>query len=105
VSTELKSRSHSQTRLFALSAFDSTAGEAWSQRLTDYISQRQDVTNAAFLDSLAFTLSDRRTIHSWKAVMTASSSLELISRHKEAQFVNIPPKRNLGFIFTGQGAQ
>lgn len=105
VLAEPKSRSIFQTRLFALSAFDPTAGEAWTGRLVEYVSQRHDVTDAAFLDSLAFTLSNRRTIHSWKAVVAASSSLELISRLKNAQFVNVPPKRNLGFVFTGQGAQ
>jgi acyl transferase domain-containing protein len=93
------------TLLFALSAFDPTAGEAWAGKLAEYISQRQDVPDATFLDSLAFTLSNRRTIHSWKAVVAASSGRELISRLKKAQFVNVPPKRNLGFVFTGQGAQ
>ncbi|KAJ6189933.1 hypothetical protein N7519_004841 [Penicillium mononematosum] len=93
------------TMLFALSAFDPTAGEAWAGKLVEYVTQRQSVPDAAFLRSLAFTLSNRRTIHSWKAVVAASSSWELISQLKKAQFVNIPPRRNLGFVFTGQGAQ
>ncbi|OQE83792.1 hypothetical protein PENNAL_c0030G06593 [Penicillium nalgiovense] len=93
------------TMLFALSAFDPTAGEAWTRKLVEYVAQRQSVPDAAFLRSVAFTLSNRRTIHSWKAVVAASSSWELISQLKKAQFVNIPPKHNLGFVFTGQGAQ
>lgn len=61
------------TLLFAISAFDPTAGEVWAGKLVEYVSHRQGVPDATFLDSLAFTLSNRRTIHSWKAVVAASS--------------------------------
>jgi acyl transferase domain-containing protein len=92
-------------QVFALSAFDPGAGEAWAQKLSSYVEQRLDIADSAFLDSLAFTLSERRTLHPWKAAVTASSSEELVSRLKKLQFVNVPPRRNLAFVFTGQGAQ
>lgn len=95
----------SQKRLFALSAFDPKAGEAWAVKLADYVRQRPGVDEAKFLDSLSFTLSNRRTIHSWKSVITAESRQNLISQLEGSQFVNVSPKTKLGLVFTGQGAQ
>ncbi|CAG7997677.1 unnamed protein product [Penicillium salamii] len=95
----------SQKRLFALSAFDPKAGEAWAVKLADYVRQRPDVDEARFLDSLSFTLSNRRTIHSWKSVITADSRQDLISQLEGSQFVNVSSKTKLGLVFTGQGAQ
>lgn len=92
-------------QLFALSAFDPKAGEMWAAKLAEYIQQRQEINEAEFLNGLAFTLSDRRTIHSWKATITADSRQKLISQLRDCHFVNVPPKKNVGFVFTGQGAQ
>ena len=92
-------------RIFALSAFDPKAGAMWGERLADYVQDREEVNEADLLDSLAFTLSDRRTIHSWKAAIFADSRKSLISQLRDCQFVSVPPKKNLGFVFTGQGAQ
>lgn len=92
-------------QLFVLSAFDPAAGEAWAKQLSDYVSQRTDVADSRLLDSLAFTLSDRRTMHPWRAAVTATSSAELVSQLEKVKLVNVPPKQNLGFAFTGQGAQ
>ncbi|KAJ5327981.1 hypothetical protein N7452_008371 [Penicillium brevicompactum] len=92
-------------QLFALSAFDPKAGKMWADKLADYIQDRHEVNEADLLDGLAFTLSDRRTIHSWKAAIVADSRKSLISQLRDCQFVNVPPKKNIGFIFTGQGAQ
>lgn len=92
-------------QLFALSAFDPKAGKMWADKLADYIHDRQELNEADLLDGLAFTLSDRRSIHSWKSAMVADSRKSLISQLRDCQFVSVPPKRNLGFVFTGQGAQ
>lgn len=92
-------------QLFVLSAFDPAAGEAWAKQLSEYVSQRTDFADRQFLDSLAFTLSDRRTLHPWRATVTATSSANLVSQLKKVKLVNVPPKQNLGFVFTGQGAQ
>ncbi|CAG8364717.1 unnamed protein product [Penicillium salamii] len=94
-----------QKRLFALSAFDPKAGEAWAVKLANYVRRRPDEDEAKLLDSLSFTLSNRRTIHSWKSVITAYSRQDLISQLEGSQFVNVSPKTNLGLVFTGQGAQ
>jgi acyl transferase domain-containing protein len=93
------------SRIFALSAFDPTAGETWSRLLAEYVSQRKISTDTNYLARLAFTLSDRRTAHPWKATVTASSGEELVSKLEKLKFVNVPARRRLGFVFTGQGAQ
>ena len=92
-------------RIFALSAFDPTAGEAWSRRLAEYLSQREASTDMDYLTRLAFTLSDRRTVHPWKATICASSRQDLVSKLEKLKFVNVPTRSRLGFVFTGQGAQ
>ncbi|CAG7931685.1 unnamed protein product [Penicillium olsonii] len=103
--THYKSHTKTQRRIFALSAFDPKAGEAWAAQLVDYVQQREDTEEEEFLDSLSFTLSNRRTTHSWKAAIAAESRQDLISQLKGSQFVNITPKTKLGLVFTGQGAQ
>nr|AAR85531.1 polyketide synthase [Didymella maydis] len=91
-------------QVFAVSAFDPTAGEACAKNLAYYVEERQDMADATFLSSLAFTLSDRRTVHPWKATVTASSSAELISGLRKVRFSSVKSTHNLAFVFTGQGA-
>ncbi|ENH98624.1 hypothetical protein COCC4DRAFT_45906 [Bipolaris maydis ATCC 48331] len=91
--------------LFALSAFDSSAGDAWARSLSIYLSQRQGSDEKTILSSLAYTLSDRRTWHPWKAALSATTIQELITKLEKVRFVNMAPRHNIGFVFTGQGAQ
>ncbi|PSN58550.1 hypothetical protein BS50DRAFT_474663, partial [Corynespora cassiicola Philippines] len=102
-------------KLFALSAFDPTAGESWARSLSSYIAARTPINldtpsapsdeEVAFLSSLAFTLSDRRTQHPWRATVAASSATELVARLAKVRFATVAKRRNIGYVFTGQGAQ
>lgn len=94
-----------RARVFTLSAFDQGAGKGWVAALCEYLKQRRHIADNDFLDSLAYTLNERRTVHPWKATVVARSVDDLITRLDEVNFVNISPKQKLGFVFTGQGAQ
>ncbi|KAJ8061400.1 hypothetical protein OCU04_010456 [Sclerotinia nivalis] len=61
-----------------------------------------------FLDSLSYTLTERRTSLSWKSFAIIKSLPDLIdlpSRISEPVNTSRLTSRRLGFIFTGQGAQ
>nr|ADA79525.1 polyketide synthase [Delitschia winteri] len=93
-------------RIFTLSAFDQAAGKQWVEKFTEYLENRKEIADDTFLDSLAYTLNERRTVHPWKATVVASSVGELVTRLEEGiLFVNTSRKQKLGFVFTGQGAQ
>lgn len=67
---------------------------------------RQEVIDDGFMDDLAFTLSERRSIHPWRIAVTADSVISLVnSLDNDVKFTKALKSPKLGFVFTGQGAQ
>lgn len=62
---------------------------------------------ADFLNRLAYTLGQHRSILPWKLALTALSSSNLIEQLKRADITPLRSKvePRIGFVFTGQGAQ
>lgn len=99
-------QSRSFTRIFTLRAFDEVAGKQQGLNLAEFLKKRPQVSDVTFMDDLAFALNERRSNFQWKATVTASSVNELITGlETDLKFVKAPKAPNLGFIFTGQGAQ
>jgi acyl transferase domain-containing protein len=77
------------------------------QSLHRYIVEKGNGSiDTRFLDNLAFTLNERRTILPWRATVVAGTMEDLmssLSRQVRAKSAIKRPK--LGFVFTGQGAQ
>ncbi|KAL9042477.1 MAG: hypothetical protein Q9214_003767, partial [Letrouitia sp. 1 TL-2023] len=93
-------------RIFTLRAFDEVAGKQQGLNLAAFLKKRSKVSDGTFMDDLAFTLNERRTNFQWKATVTANSIDELITGlETNLKFVKAPKAPNLGFVFTGQGAQ
>ena len=94
-------------RLVVLSSFDKITGEQQVRNLQQYLEEHLDTFNPNFLDDLAYTLTERRTHHIWRAAIVAHSVKDLTqSLHRGVPFSSSgTKKRKLGFIFTGQGAQ
>lgn len=95
-----------RTRIFTLSSFDEASCKNQIQKLRQYLIEKQPSIDDDFMNSLAFTLNERRTNLAWKAAVTGDSA-ENVARSLET---SIKPKRvgkkpNIGFVFTGQGAQ
>ncbi|KAI9035669.1 ketoacyl-synt-domain-containing protein [Aspergillus affinis] len=96
---------HSGSLVFVLSARSSESARLRAEQLLKYLERVDSDRESSFLNSLAYTLSARRSLLSWKAAVVANSMAQLreslhsinYSHHKE------PPR--IGFVFTGQGAQ
>ena len=95
------------SRVLVLTAFNESSGRQQLNGLVQYLNSPQDEDADGLLDSLAFTLGERRSVLPWKAVFTANSipqMLDAVSEDK-LKFSKLPKAKDLGFIFTGQGAQ
>lgn len=89
-----------------LSANDEATGKKYANNLAEHIEGLQVPASEDWLDDLAFTLNERRSILPWKAAVSAQSVKEL--RHvlgSGPRFSKAPKSPAIGFVFTGQGAQ
>jgi len=96
-----------QSRAIILSAKDEQATEAMAANLKDYLLTTVVEDEDKFIDSLAYTLGQRRSIFPWVAAQPVQSISTLV---KAIEFGKMKPTRTperpkLGFVFTGQGAQ
>ena len=89
-------------RVFVLSAKDSVACQNIMRRFADHI-----VKSPAPAADLAYTLSERRSMHPWVSAISARNVEELADRLREAGRKPSSASRlpRLGFVFNGQGAQ
>lgn len=95
-----------QPRIFLLSSFDELSGKRQVQNLRRYLKARQDGYSACFMRDLAYTLNERRSSLPWKQAFTANSVSKLIEalNDGEVKFTKTTKAKNIGFVFTGQGA-
>jgi acyl transferase domain-containing protein len=91
--------------LYVISAHDEAAGKEYLNKLHDYLSQEVVDEHGPFMTSLAETLSKHRSLLPWKTSIMASSSSQLFSGLRNASFTHSTKPPNIGFVFTGQGAQ
>lgn len=90
-----------------LSGFDERTCVQQMQALSNHIfDKRDEVDNQKFLDDLAYTVNERRSVFPWKAAVvgdTLSGLATSLSQNVKARIAVRKPA--LGFVFTGQGAQ
>ncbi|KAJ5245106.1 hypothetical protein N7489_005202 [Penicillium chrysogenum] len=95
------------SRIFMVSGFDERTCAQQQQALSNYISDRgHEVDQEKFLDDLAFTINERRSVFPWKAAVVGDTIAGLatsLSQNVKARSAVRNPR--LGFVFTGQGAQ
>jgi acyl transferase domain-containing protein len=102
-----------QTKLFIFSAPAESALRRMMERTRDHLLEVESNTQTlasgeekAYLDRLAFTLSDRRSQFPWKAVVVADTLSELAEAlSTSSSLAHSPKKPRIAFVFTGQGAQ
>nr|ALQ32881.1 putative polyketide synthase [Fusarium miscanthi] len=94
-------------RVFHLSANDRKSVKEMARAYAKYLSTHQELDENQYLEQLSYTLSERRTLLPWGCSVVARSKDELIrSLETTTNFTkrsNSTPQ--IGFIFTGQGAQ
>ncbi|KAL2128609.1 hypothetical protein VTI74DRAFT_8937 [Chaetomium olivicolor] len=97
----------SRSRVFILSGRDERATQAMASNLKDYLKRVKTADEDVFLDNLAYTLGQRRSVFPWVSTFTGSSIASLIQILDSGKVK--PVKRGtaprLGFVYTGQGAQ
>jgi acyl transferase domain-containing protein len=94
-------------RIYLLSGFDEVSCAQQMQALCTYILEKgtQNI-NEGFLDNLAFTINERRSVFPWKVAVVCGNAKDLagsLSPNIKARSAIRKPR--LGFVFTGQGAQ
>ena len=96
-----------ESLVFILSSFDELAGKQQARDLSQYLREHQNGCSRNLLRDLAYTLSERRSGLPWKAAFAASSSSQLAEAlsNEDVRFSRVHKMKNLGFVFTGQGAQ
>jgi hypothetical protein len=99
-------------KLFVWSSDDGGGPSRFASAFTDYLVKVLHRIKGAeeeqvFLQNLAFTLSSKRSLLSYRTYSTANSLAVLIDNIKEGlpKATRSPKGPKLGFIFTGQGAQ
>lgn len=103
-------------KVFVISSNDKEGVARNVERLTSYLetktANKSAVSSGAtnLLESLAYTLSAKRSVLPWKSYVTASTVAELLENLTTTSFAS--PVRSsstsdprLAFVFTGQGAQ
>ena len=96
----------SRRRLFLLTASDKDCVKTQMLDLSQYL-QTKSNDEAGFLDDLAFTLADRRSMLDWRFATSASSIHELSAAldNNDVHLNRASKTPSLGFVFTGQGSQ
>lgn len=96
-----------ESHVFILSSFDEVAGKHQAKDLSQYLREHQDGCSRNILKDLAYTLGERRSALPWKAAFAANTSSQLAEAlsNEDVKFSRTHKIKNLGFVFTGQGAQ
>lgn len=95
-----------RNRIFVLSGFDEGSCAVQIQKLQGYLNDYGPDADDEFMDSLAYTLNERRTKFIWKVGVTGSSPSSVADALSGRAKPNRAAKKpSIGFVFTGQGAQ
>jgi acyl transferase domain-containing protein len=102
-----KHGTHNRSRIFVISAFDEASGARQVEALREHLKRLPEAHPVNFLNDLAFTLGERRTVLPWRAAIVAKSASQLkkILSSECITFSKSLKAISIGFVFTGQGAQ
>jgi len=96
-----------QQHVYVFSANDRESLERQISKVTVYVKERPVILHTDMLDSLAFTLGQRRSVLPWKLAFSAPTPDALI-RSLTDPFLALTKSSDqprIGFLFTGQGSQ
>lgn len=95
------------SRIFMVSGFDERTCAQQLQTLSNHILKtRLNLDPEKFIDDLAFTINERRSVFPWKAAVVGDTVPSLaVTLSQNVKYRSAIQKPKLGFVFTGQGAQ
>ena len=93
-------------KLYVASAYDKQAALRLGKSIATHLDLFPVIFDDSAMDNLAYTLGQRRTLLPWRLACSAAFSQELTaSLDNNAQPVRSSKEPNVGFVFSGQGAQ
>ena len=100
-------RKNLRSKIIILSARDEQAAEAMASNLREHLMKSDVGHDEDFLNSLAYTLDQRRTKFPWIAAQSIKHVSGLVTAIKSGRMkpTRTKDRPRLGFVFTGQGAQ
>ncbi|KAJ5832327.1 hypothetical protein N7474_000638 [Penicillium riverlandense] len=93
-------------KLYIVSAHDKRAALQISKELATYLDLNPPALTDGLMDNIAYTLGQRRSFLPWRVAISASSYMVLNEYlSKDPEPIRSSREPNIGFVFTGQGAQ
>ena len=96
---------HSYQRVIVVSASDELGIQRLAKSYEAYLAKPGRHGQEDFVDDLAFTLNERRSLLPWKSYALISSKSLADLSNKLSKPVKSSVRSSVGYIFTGQGAQ
>ncbi|OKP10309.1 Lovastatin diketide synthase LovF [Penicillium subrubescens] len=99
-------KSDGQRRLFVVTSNDKETLKMSLQNLKHYVQMHTPHQVECFMEDLAYTLNQRRSMLPWKTAVSAASAAELVESLQAPTITRLSTKvPRIGLVFTGQGAQ
>ncbi|KAH8701065.1 hypothetical protein BGW36DRAFT_339021 [Talaromyces proteolyticus] len=95
-------------RVFLWSTHEEGIGGKSGAAYAEHLAKRKEDDEETFLDNLAYTLCNRRSMLAWKSFLVADSLPDLVSKVAATRQTPVRPLLHAlrtAFVFTGQGAQ
>lgn len=98
-----------KARIFVFSSSDQSGIKRIADTYSTYLADVSNPLGGQYLDDLAYTLAEKRTLFPWRSAVVASSKdglvKELPGLARATRQVRKSNTSKTGFVFTGQGAQ
>ncbi|OJJ70374.1 hypothetical protein ASPBRDRAFT_155129 [Aspergillus brasiliensis CBS 101740] len=94
-------------RVYMLSAFSEGSLKEYGRHLRAYLLGKGPKATDDFMNSFAYTLNERRTAHLYRVAILGTTATEVSEALQPvtARIYQASRRPNIGFVFTGQGAQ
>lgn len=94
-------------KLLVLAANDKKSLNVQQELLSSYLKDHSRAFNPMFMENLAFTLGQRRSLLAWKVAYVTDSRENFVQKleQKNPTPLRTTKEPELAFVFTGQGAQ
>ncbi|GAB1201027.1 hypothetical protein APSETT444_010412 [Aspergillus pseudonomiae] len=95
-----------RSRVYLFSGFDERSTARQLQNFREYLLKVKPEADERYMNNLAYTLNERRTIHACRAAIVGTSPATLAEALSgRMKIVKARRRPSIGFVFTGQGAQ
>lgn len=95
-----------RSRVYLFSGFDERSTARQLQNFREYLLKERPEADERYMNNLAYTLNERRTIHACRAAIVGTSPATLAEALSgRMKIVKARRRPSIGFVFTGQGAQ